>query len=193
MIQVKALQSLTGQSCGWKRRGGSFVRREWLVRTVTARQSLKHRAVVLERTRPKHPALVIQRVHDDKLALCMALEKIADALPNDVCRAECLHIASLLLPLLRKAHAYEEDVIFPAFAVAGTEANPSVTIRRLRAEHVEDESFADEVTEILLAVGHGEPVGNAEALGFMLRGLFETLRRHIAFEREHVLPAIIGN
>lgn len=168
------------------------MRREWLVKTVTARRSPKHRAAVLELNRPRHPALVIQRVHEDKLALCAALETIADALPNGVCRVECLRIASLLLPLLRKAHAYEEDVVFPAFAAAETEADPDLTIRRLRAEHVEDESFADEVTEILLAVGHGEPIGNAEALGFMLRGLFETLRRHIAFEREHVLPAILA-
>lgn len=144
-------------------------------------------------TRPeeaRRPALVMQRVHDNKLALCAALEAVADALPESVCRAECLRIASLLVPLLRQAHAYEDDVIFPAYAAAAPEAAP--TIHRLRVEHVEDESFADEVTEILLAVGHGEPIANAEAMGFMLRGLFETLRRHIAFEREHVLPAILG-
>ncbi|WP_306283116.1 hypothetical protein [Mesorhizobium sp. LMG17149] len=60
----------------------------------------------------------------------------------------------------------------------------------MRAEHVEDECFAAEVTEILLAIGHGETIDNAEAIGFMLRGFFEGLRRHIAFEREHVLPMI---
>jgi hypothetical protein len=39
----------------------------------------------------------------------------------------------------------------------------------LRAGHVEDECFAGEVTEILLAIGRGETVENAEAVGFMLR------------------------
>lgn len=73
--------------------------------------------------------------------------------------------------------------------MVGSEANLAST-RRLRAEHVEDECFAGEVTEILLAIGHGETVENPEAIGFMLRGLFENLRRHIAFEREHVLPMI---
>ena len=136
----------------------------------------------------RRPALIMQRVHESKLALCAALEAIADALPGGVRRAECLRIASLLVPLLRQAHAYEDDVIFPAFAAVAPDADQ--TIYRLRVEHVEDESFAYEVTEILLAVGHGEPIANAEAMGFMLRGLFETLRRHIAFEREHVLPAI---
>ena len=41
-----------------------------------------------------------------------------------------------------------------------------------------------------MAIGHGAGVENPEAVGFMLRGLFETLRRHIAFEREHVLPIV---
>lgn len=36
----------------------------------------------------------------------------------------------------------------------------------------------------------GDRPYNAEAIGFMLRGFFEGLRRHIAFEREHVLPMI---
>ncbi|HEV2507235.1 MAG TPA: hemerythrin domain-containing protein [Mesorhizobium sp.] len=148
------------------------------------------RTVAARAEETRRPALVMQCIHENKLALCAALEAVADALPDGVCRAECLRIASLLVPLLRQAHAYEDDVIFPAFAAASADADP--TIRRLRVEHVEDESFADEVTEILLAVGHGEPIGNAEAMGFMLRGLFETLRRHIAFEREHVLPAIVG-
>lgn len=165
------------------------MRGERQLRTVVAGEPSRTEATRVEATR--RPALVMRRVHENKLALCEALEAIADALPDAVCRAECLRIASLLVPLLRQAHAYEDNVIFPAFAAAAVDAGP--TIQRLRVEHVEDESFADEVTEILLAVGHGEPIANAEAMGFMLRGLFETLRRHVAFEREHVLPAILAN
>ncbi len=36
--------------------------------------------------------------------------------------------------------------------------------------------------------GHADPV--AEALGYMLRGFFEGLRRHIAFEEEHLVPLL---
>lgn len=143
-----------------------------------------------EHDRSKHPALVMRAIHRDKLMLCAALETIADALPDDVCRLECLRIASVLVPMLRGAHSYEDDVVFPAFAAAPGGGDTDATLHRLRVEHVEDESFADEVTEVLLAVGHGKPIENPEAFGFMLRGLFETLRRHIAFEREHVLPVI---
>jgi hypothetical protein len=46
------------------------------------------------------------------------------------------------------------------------------------------------LTEILLEIGHGGAVENPEALGFMLRAFFETIRRHVAFEREHVIPTI---
>ncbi|TIS86053.1 MAG: hemerythrin domain-containing protein [Mesorhizobium sp.] len=131
----------------------------------------------------------MKRAHGQKLQLCDALEKIADALPG-VDRLQCLGTANAIVPLLRNIHQYEETIVFPAYeAAAGSNANLAST-RRLRAEHVEDECFASEVTEILLAIGHGKTVENAEAIGFMLRGFFESMRRHIAFEREHVLPAI---
>lgn len=136
------------------------------------------------------PSAVMKRAHGEKLQLCDALEKIADALPN-VDLLMCLGTANAIVPLLRNIHRYEETIIFPTYVAAAGGSNASLaSIRRLRAEHVEDECFAGEVTEILLAIGHGEAVENAEAVGFMLRGFFESMRRHIAFEREHVLPAI---
>lgn len=129
--------------------------------------------------------------HRAKLNLCDKLEAIADALPDGIDRIECLRVANLLLPLMRQIHRYEEDVVFPAYeGILDETAARTPSTERLRTEHVEDECFADEVTEVLLALGHGGPAANAEATGFMLRGLFETLRRHIAFEAEHVLPAI---
>ncbi|MER8576475.1 hemerythrin domain-containing protein [Mesorhizobium sp. M1338] len=131
----------------------------------------------------------MKRAHREKLQLCDALERIADALPS-VDRLKCLGTANAIIPLLRDIHRYEETAIFPAYEEAVVGNTNLASTRRLRAEHVEDECFADEVTEILLAIGHGETVENPEAIGFMLRGLFENLRRHIAFEREHVLPMI---
>jgi hemerythrin-like domain-containing protein len=136
------------------------------------------------------PAAIMKRAHFEKLRLCEALEEIGDSLPDDVDRLKCLGIANLLVPLLRDVHRYEEKVIFPAYEMATGRGSEDSTIRRLLAEHVEDECFAGEVTEVLLAIGHGGAITNADAVGFMLRGMFETLRRHIAFEREHVLPLI---
>lgn len=137
------------------------------------------------------PCLDLGRAHDEKLALCNDLEKIADGLPHKVERALCLSIAERIVPMLKSSHAYEEEVVFPAFAAAA--ASPALvgaSIRRLKAEHVEDEGAAQDLADVLFAIGHGSAIDNPEALGFMLRAFFEALRRHIAFEREHVMPVL---
>lgn len=132
---------------------------------------------------------VMRRAHGEKLKVCGALEEIADALPDRVDRLMCVSVASTLLPMLRNIHRYEEEVIFPSYTAATADLQ---CVERLKAEHVEDECFADEVTEALMTIGHGAAVANPEALGFMLRGFFEMMRRHVAFERDHILPAIAG-
>ncbi|MFB2549928.1 hemerythrin domain-containing protein [Ensifer soli] len=128
-------------------------------------------------------------IHARKVSLCGELENIADSLPGGIDALDCLVAASRLLPLLRRAHAFEEARIFPAYDALTAGGGPASTAR-LRAEHIEDECFAADLTEILLSVGHGGRVENAETFGFMLRGFFEGLRRHIAFENEHVVPII---
>lgn len=137
--------------------------------------------------------LEMSRAHSRKLALCDALERLADSLPLALDRLVVLNLASELVPLLRESHRHEEDAVFPAFEAGGANAIARAnSIQRLKAEHVEDECAAQDLTDVLLAIGHGGAPENPEALGFMLRAFFETLRRHIAFEREHVLPALIG-
>ncbi len=138
---------------------------------------------------PERSALcdTLDRHHESKLAICSELEAIADSLPGAVDRHACLRVAASLLPVMRTAQAYEEQVVFPAF-MAGSGSPES--LRRLRVEHIEDESLGEELTEGLLRIGHGGAVQNPEAFGFMLRAFFETVRRHIAFEREHVMPIV---
>ncbi len=127
------------------------------------------------------------RAHAEKSKLCDALEAIADALPFCVDRLQCLSVASSLVPLLRESHRFEEETVFPAF---GRGRPADQTIARLKSEHFEDAGAAEDLSEALLAHGHGQPIDNPEALGYMLRALFESMRRHIAFERDHILPAI---
>ncbi len=66
------------------------------------------------------------------------------------------------------------------------------TLERLRYEHWEDESFAEEVTEALMSFVTEPQHRNTDKLAYMLRGFFEGLRRHIAFEREHLIPMLLG-
>jgi hemerythrin-like domain-containing protein len=132
-------------------------------------------------------ALLVARAHERKLRLCDALEAIADDLPSRVDPLLCLDVASSLLPMLRASHRFEEEIVFPAFAQ--TEQRERI-VARLRAEHLEDECLAEDLSEALLAHGHGGPIVNPEAFGYMLRAFFEALRRHIAFERDHLLPTL---
>jgi hemerythrin-like domain-containing protein len=140
------------------------------------------------------PCLDMAQAHEEKLRLCAAIEAIADALPSQVDRVQCLRIANQLVPLLRHCHQYEEQTVFPVFErCEGPDREArAASVRRLRAEHVEDECAAQDLTEALFEIGHGAAIVNPEALGFMLRAFFDSLRRHIAFEREHVLPVVVA-
>jgi hypothetical protein len=127
------------------------------------------------------------RAHDRKLKLCSELEAIADDLPSRVDRLQCLAVASSLVPLLRECHRFEEEAVFPGLALTrGGEA----IVARLKVEHLEDDCAAADVSETLLACGHGGEIDSPEAFGYMLRALFESIRRHIAFERDYILPQL---
>lgn len=126
------------------------------------------------------------RIHAEKRRLCDMLEAIADTLPSRVDRLECLKAAGELVPLLRECHRFEEETLFPAFLAAGGRED---IVARLKAEHVEDQGAAQELAEELFRIGHGHAVHNPEALGYLLRAFFESVRRHMAFEHDHVLPA----
>lgn len=122
--------------------------------------------------------------------LCDRLEAIADGLPYRFDRMECVQVANALLPLLRESHRYEEELLFPAFERGMVSHTASVaTIRRLKSEHVYDQCGAEEITEQLMWIGRGGEIANPEALGFTLRAFFNPIRRHIAFERHHLIRA----
>jgi hemerythrin HHE cation binding domain-containing protein len=123
----------------------------------------------------------------DQLALCDTLEHIADSLPDRIDRPKCLQAAAELGPTIRSIHTFEEELLFPALAaVMANDAVSTKTLERLRFEHCEDECFAEELTEALLDLGRGAKTVNIEATGYMLRGFFEAVRRHVATEREIV-------
>jgi len=135
----------------------------------------------------------LNRAHGEQLALCRELEEIADSLPASINRQKCIYAAKALGPLIKGIHHYEETVLFPMLQ-AKPDATETLgpTIERLKFEHCEDECFAEELTDALLKLGSGESV-NMEAVGYMLRGFFEGMRRHIAFEREHLLQGFMDH
>jgi hemerythrin-like domain-containing protein len=123
-------------------------------------------------------------------AICAKLENIADGLPENVDRQDCMKLARTIYPTIVSAHKFEEGIVFPLLRRTSRQPGIDDTIERLRFEHWEDESFAAELQETLCGFVTGRESGRVETLAWMLRGFFEGLRRHIAFEREHVMPML---
>jgi Hemerythrin HHE cation binding domain len=123
--------------------------------------------------------------------LCEKLENIADALPNDADRQDCLQLSQALLPLIKRVHDYEEHTVFPWLVLArGSDDTLLNSLDRLKYEHLGDEEFATDLSLALRGYVTDRAACNTEALAWMLRGFFEGMRRHIAFEREHILPLL---
>ncbi len=86
-------------------------------------------------------------------------------------------------------HRFEEREFFPLLrARGGPGADLCNSLDRLEAEHQADEGYAAEILDLLSDITRGNYYGSPDTAGYMLRGLFESMRRHIAFENEHVLP-----
>lgn len=132
-----------------------------------------------------------REAHRTQLALCDDLEAIADSLPRQVVAHDCVHAAKNLGKLIRDVHAYEERTLFPALQVRFADSpGISAAIDRLKFEHLADECYADDLAEKLIDLGNGAANINMEALAYMLRGFFDALRRHIAYERDHFSGAL---
>ncbi len=131
------------------------------------------------------------------MRLCDALEEVADSLPNQVDIQKCLALSRCVLPTIRRAQKMEETELFPQLVQAYPDDNRlQASLERLRLEHLEDETFADEIACLLHDCGSTGRPGNAESAGYMLRGFFASVRRHVAFEDECLIPLIehkIGN
>ncbi len=135
----------------------------------------------------------LEEIHREKLAVCDQLEAIADSLPLEVNRQRCLFAAKAIAQIVRKAHRFEETTVFPAIAANFPDVpHLASTLQRLQFEHCEDEGFADELSDALHRLAAADPRVHPETIGYMLRGFFTTVRRHIAFEREHLISAVKG-
>jgi len=128
---------------------------------------------------------------DRQLAVCKRLENLADQLPDNVDATECLCVAKEMIDCLAEAHKFEESILFPILEEKFCQDHQlAKTLDRLRSEHLEDEGFAEELKTCLDDFTRTGETDNVNLLGYMLRGFFEGVRRHTAFEREHILPML---
>ena len=135
----------------------------------------------------------VERNHTALLRLCDLLEGVADRLPGNLDRGECLQLARSLSSIVTRIHGHEEAVLFPAL-MRWRDLLPEMhqTIDRLRIEHQVDECYAEDVEDMLRSYGESRPNVGPEAAGFMLRGFFEGMRRHVAFERTLLAPLLVA-
>ena len=107
----------------------------------------------------------------------------ADCLPNQIDVQNCLALSRCVLPTVRNAQIMEETRLFPQLMQAyPDDKRLQASLDRLRQEHLEDDSFADEIACLLHDCGCAGKPSNAESAGYMLRGFFSSIRRHVAFE-----------
>ncbi|MCR9238290.1 MAG: hemerythrin domain-containing protein [Alphaproteobacteria bacterium] len=132
----------------------------------------------------------LARNFKSQLGLCALLEDIADSLPHNVSRNNCLLAAQNIQPIVQVSHKFEEEYLFPLLLSDDQKQNELEPIlTRLHAEHCEDESYCNEIVDALEELA-SDQLANIDKLSYMLRGFFEGMRRHIAFEQEHLLPLL---
>lgn len=136
--------------------------------------------------------LAIKHAHELQLKTCAELEATADGLRPHAAPAVTTDV---VLSLDRSAAAATASTTLLMNAVRRVNrlqpatANLRPMARRLQRQAEEDVQLAEELREVLTELGRGQaPVSN-DALGYMLRGYFTSVRRRIAFERT-VLSAI---
>ncbi|MGO4685789.1 hemerythrin domain-containing protein [Hyphomicrobium sp. 2TAF46] len=137
-----------------------------------------------------HPLEIIEEEHALQLELCDLLESMADNLPTKLDPALAVIAISILKGSVKAHTKFEEDALFPLLR---ERLSPNDTVVQalacLSQEHERDEDSADELAEALKDALQSRAPQNPETLGYILRGYFESQRRHIAWEDSVVLPA----
>lgn len=134
----------------------------------------------------ENPLTALTRLYQEQLQICSKLEEVADSLGGQVNMQMCQEIATDIRRSMAFLHRFEEDVLHPMLTEGDGTTNRE-TFRRLSEEHFADQGYAEEIIELLMALRQGAADVDMERAGYMLRGFFETVRRHTVFEIEHVL------
>lgn len=124
-----------------------------------------------------------------QLAACDDLESVSDELPQSNTHALLL-ASERLCPLLSQSHCFEEARIHPLVVEARPELRQ--VLARLRDEHIEDQDQAGLLLDNVRMFVTGTGGANATEVGYVARGLFTSLRRHLAFDQQIIEPIVRG-
>ncbi len=118
--------------------------------------------------------------------LCAALEAFADALPLRVDTRAAALLTARTCTTLRRCHRGEEAAILPVLQISDPTMGP--IFDRLRAEHLEDRDNACDLRDAVAEFDPRARTRQGDEIGYMVRGLSMSLRRHVAFDRDVILP-----
>ena len=136
-----------------------------------------------------NPLDVLAHEHLRQKWLCDVLETIADGLPDRLEAALARTAVDILENEAPLHHKQEEACLFPLLIQrAQPEDNVEAVIRQLTREHLADDTYSSDLIHLLEEMAEGNRPTNAEMAGYMIRGFFESYRRHIAFEDLVILP-----
>ena len=135
------------------------------------------------------PMALIRAEQSLQLQLCDVLEHLADGLPG-VGDRRLAQMASVGLTQGMVLHRdIGEKLLFPLMRKRGPASvglMPLLTL--LEREHAADQDQSYETAEELRALADSGRADNPGMLGYMLRGTFESLRRHVGWEKALVMP-----
>jgi hypothetical protein len=115
--------------------------------------------------------------------LCDTLEAIADGFPGATTPSVARSAAEILRDELPRLHCHEEKILYPLLLQRVLpEDNIEEILAGFGLEHAMDEGYAEEVLALLDQLAAGMEMANAEMAGYLLRGFFESLRRHLRWE-----------
>lgn len=135
------------------------------------------------------PIGIIAEEHALQRELCDLLEAIADGLPHSFDKALAVIAVSILEGSVPRHMRLEEEALFPVLRERLASDHPlHAALSCLEEEHERDGATLVELTDALKTATADGVVGNADMLGYVLRGYFDSQRRHIAWEDRVVLP-----
>ncbi len=144
-------------------------------------------------SKSRDPLKLIEKEQSHLLSLCDRLEEIADEFPDHSNSDTSKKVAQELRSALPRLHNHIQQILFPMLQ---KRALPQDSIEEIIAgfthEHAMDDGYVLGVLEILDELSIDRRIlelraANYEAAGYLLRGFFEALRRHLRWQNFIVL------
>lgn len=118
--------------------------------------------------------------------LCDALERCADELPTREAVIDAINISAALAECLRH-HEVVENTILSSLLEDDPALPANSLLGRIRHRHAADHLHAEDLRDALGAAARSLDPAQSDALGYMMRCLFDGCRRGVDFQEAAIL------